>query len=181
MAKKSIVPLVLRDSFTSATTEQSEGEYKALDVSAYVDPLNGKVLKIENVTVMIDTGSGLPMTDSDITSEYCVTTQLLAGSQTGLKSAGDDRCISSTEWVFFERTHETGSGAFTSQGTDFSTQVLAPPARGYYLAADTMTIIQKSVTDAASSLRFMWIIEAQRVKLSAQDVNFLLVNQTQTQ
>jgi hypothetical protein len=43
-----------------------------------------------------------------------------------------------------------------------------------------MTFIQKSQTDALSSVRFMVLIEAMRWKLSANDVNFLLVNQVFT-
>jgi len=181
MAKKSIVPLVLRDSFTSATSEQSEGEYKTIDVSAYVDPLNGKVLKIERVTMLVDTGSGLPLSDADFAYEFTYTTQLLAGSQTGLKAASDDRCIAAKYWEWAESVVEASSGVFAAQGISLSAIELRVPKMGYYLAADTMTIIQKCLVDATSSIRFMWIIEAQRVKLSAQDVNFLLVNQTQTQ
>ncbi len=179
MARKSIVPLVLRDSFTSATTEQSEGEYKTIDVSAYVDPLNGKVLKIEKVTMVLDNGSGLPIDDADIVAEYTPTTQLLAGSQTSLKAASDDRCIAAKYWNFSE--HIVGYNSDTASGVGLAFIELEVPERGYFLAADTVTMIQQSNGDAGVNIRFMWIIEAQRVKLSAQDVNFLLVNQTQTQ
>ena len=86
MAKaKSQVPLLLRDEFTSTTSEQAEGEYKTIDISAYVDPLNGEVLKIVGVKFMLDNGSGLPLTDGDILS-YEPVVQLVTGTQTGIKA-----------------------------------------------------------------------------------------------
>jgi len=181
MAKKSIVPLVIRDSFTSATSEQSEGEYKTIDVSAYVDPLNGRVLQVKNVTMLVDNGSGLPVDTSDFSEEFDFTTQLLAGSQTGLKAASDDRVLASKYWNYGYNLLESSSGAYTARGIRTATEELKVPDMGYYLAADTMTMIQLCAADATQNIRFMWIIECMRVKLSAQDVNFLLVNQTQTQ
>ena len=180
MAKaKSQVPLLLRDEFTSTTSEQSEGEYKTMDISAYVDPLNGEVLKIVGVKFMIDNGTGLPLDDSDVV-EYNPVAQLITGSQTGLKAASDIRVVAMTQFYLGKRANETTSGTFTTVGLTYFTDVMNPPAGGYFVASDTLTFIQKSQGDAVASVRFMIIVEAQRWKLSANDVNFLLVNQVFT-
>ena len=55
---KSKVPLVLRASFTSTTSEQAAGEQLSIDLSAYVDALAGKVLRIRNVWFGLDNGTG---------------------------------------------------------------------------------------------------------------------------
>jgi hypothetical protein len=176
---KSQVPLLLRDEFTSTTSEQAEGEYKTMDISAYVDPLNGKVLKITGVKFMIDNGSGLPLDASDVI-EYNPVAQLITGSQTGVKAASDIRTVAMQQWHIGHRKNETTSGTFTTVGLNYFIDVMNPPAGGYYVASDTLTFIQKSQGDAVSSVRFMVVIEAMRWKLSANDVNFLLVNQVFT-
>ena len=180
MAKaKSQVPLLLRDEFTSTTSEQAEGEYKTIDISAYVDPLNGKVLKIIGVKFMIDNGSGLPLDDTDLLS-YEPVVQLVTGTQTGIKAISDIRTVATTQFYLSRNTHQTASSTWTDSGLMFSTDVMGPPAGGYFVASDVMTFIQKSQGDAISSVRFMVLIEAMRWKLSANDVNFLLVNQVFT-
>jgi len=180
MAKaKSQVPLLLRDEFTSTTSEQAEGEYKTMDISAYVDPLNGEVLKIVGVKFMIDNGSGLPLDDNDVL-EWNPVAQLITGSQTGVKAASDIRTVAMCQWYIGRQTNQTASSTWTDQGLRYATDVMHPPAGGYYVASDTLTFIQKSQSDAISTVRFMIVIEAQRWKLSANDVNFLLVNQVFT-
>jgi len=176
---KSQVPFLLRDEFTSTTSEQAEGEYKTMDLSAYVDPLNGKVLKIVNVKFVIDNGAGLPIEDADILN-YSPVVQLLTGSQTAVKSASDIRTIAMTQFYIRRVTHQTGASAWTDSGVGWATDEMHPPTAGYFVASDTLTFIQQSQTDAINTLRFMVIIEAQKVKLSANDVNFLLVNQVFT-
>jgi len=167
---KSQVPMLLRDEFTSTTSEQAEGEYKTIDISAYVDPLNGKVLKIIGVKFMIDNGAGLPLDDTDIL-HYSPVAQLITGTQTGLKAASDIRTIAMTQFYV---------GSPAAVGVVWATDTMNPPAGGYYVASDSLTFVQKSQQDAISSVRFMVIIEAHLWKLSANDVNFLLVNQTFT-
>ena len=176
---KSQVPLILRDEFTSDTSEQAEGEYKAIDISAYVDPLNGKVLKIVGVKFMLDNGSGLPLDDSDVL-HYSPVAQLTTGTQTGVKAASDIRTIAQTQFYLGRMTHQTASATWTDSGVMYATDVMHPPAGGYFVASDTLTFIQRSQQDAVNSVRFMIVIEALRVKLSAADVNFLLVNQVFT-
>ena len=166
---KSQVPLLLRDEFTSTTSEQAEGEYKTMDISAYVDPLNGKVLKIVGVKFMIDNGTGLPLDDTDLL-HYSPVVQLITGSQTSVKAASDVRTVAMTQFYIGD----------TDRHLIWSTDTMNPPAGGYFVASDTLTFIQQSQQDAISSVRFMVIIEAQRWKLSANDVNFLLVNQVFT-
>jgi len=166
---KSQVPLLLRDEFTSTTSEQAEGEYKTLDISAYVDPLNGKVLKIVGVKFMIDNGTGLPLDDTDLL-HYSPVVQLITGSQTSVKAASDVRTVAMTQFYIGD----------TDRHLIWATDTMNPPAGGYYVASDTLTFIQQSQQDAISTVRFMVIIEAQRWKLSANDVNFLLVNQVFT-
>jgi len=179
MATKSQVPLLLRDEFTSTTSEQSEGEYKTMDISAYVDPLNGKVLKIISVKFMLDNGSGLPLDDSDVL-HYSPVAQLITGSQTALKAASDIRTVAMTQFYLGRATRTTSGSTWVDSGVMYATDTMNPPAGGYFVASDTLTFIQRSQQDAVSSVRFMVIIEAQRWKLSANDVNFLLVNQVFT-
>jgi hypothetical protein len=180
MAKtKSQVPMLLRDEFTSTTSEQSEGEYKAIDISAYVDPLNGEVLKIVGVKFQIDNGSGLPLDDTDLL-HYCPVAQLTTGTQTGVKAASDIRVVAQTQFYLGRATRTTSGSTWVDSGVMYATDVMNPPAGGYFVASDTLTFIQKSQQDAISSVRFMIVIEAQRWKLSANDVNFLLVNQVFT-
>jgi len=178
-AAKSQVPLLLRDEFTSTTSEQAEGEYKTIDISAYVDPLNGKVLKIIGVKFMLDNGTGLPLDDNDLLT-YEPVVQLVTGTQTSVKAASDIRTVAMTQYYFSRNTHQTASSTWTDSGLMFSTDVMDPPVGGYFVASDALTFIQQSQSDALSSVRFMVVIEAQRWKLSANDVNFLLVNQVFT-
>jgi len=180
MAKtKSAVPMLLRDEFTSTTSEQSAGEYKSIDISAYVDPLNGKVLKITNVTFMIDNGAGLPVDDTDLLS-YEPVVMLLTGTQTAIKHASDIRTVALKQFYFRRVVHQTASSTWTDSGVALSTDMLNPPAGGYFVASDSLTLVQQSQTNAISSVRFMVVIEAERWKLSNDDVNFLLVNQVFT-
>lgn len=123
---KSQVPLLLRDEFTSTTSEQSAGEYKSLDISAYVDPLNGKVLKIINVKFMIDNGAGLPLDHSDLL-EYEPVAQLLTGTQTGVKSASDIRTVAMTQFYVRRVTHQTASSTWTDSGLGWATDHMPPP------------------------------------------------------
>jgi len=180
MAKaKSQVPLILRDEFTSTTSEQSAGEYKTMDISAYVDPLNGKVLKIVGVKFVIDNGTGLPLDDSDVLS-YEPVVQLITGAQTAVKAASDIRTVAMTQFYLGRQTNQTAASTWTDQGLRYTTDVMGPPTGGYFVASDTLTLIQQSQGNAITSVRFMVVIEAQRWKLSANDVNFLLVNQVFT-
>lgn len=98
---KSRVPLVLKASFTSDTTEQAAGEELAIDLSAYVDALSGKVLKINNVWFGIDNGSGLalPMTDYEADAP-AGTMELVTGTQTTIKGSNDDRVIAYSQYYY---------------------------------------------------------------------------------
>jgi hypothetical protein len=174
---RSKVPLLLRDEFTSTTSEQSAGEVKVIDISAYVDPLAGKVLKINNVSILVDNGAGLPLDDSDIT-EYNPIAQVITGTQTAVKATSDERCIYSKMFYFGKVVDQTASSTWTDHGLRVFYDEMQVPSMGYYVATDAITLVQKSQTDAIASVRFMFIIEAERVKLTAADVNFLLVNQT---
>jgi len=173
---KSKVPLVLRASFTSDTTEQLAGEQLAIDLSAYVDALSGKVLKINSVWFGIDDGSGLalPMTDYEADAPSGVM-ELTTGSQTVIKGSNDDRVIAYSQY-YYQAVDVNGQSVPPSW---FS--VIPPPTMGYYVAADTLTFMQQCKTQVFdTSTRYTCVIEAERVKLTANDVNFLLVNQTLT-
>jgi hypothetical protein len=177
---KSKVPLILRTSFTTTVSEEPGPESVNIDLSAYVDALSGKVLKIDRVQFFIDDGSGIPLTAADIDSSlgFECATQLATGTQTTLLGAQDDRAIATEFWQF---TSATVAPATSASGVGVSTYSAHSPLMGYYVAADNMTFTQQSTTGAADvSVRFMCIIEAERVKLTAADINFLLVNQTQT-
>jgi hypothetical protein len=172
---KSKVPLVLRASFTSTTVEQAAGEQLAIDLSAYVDALSGKVLRIRNVWFGIDNGSGLavPITDYEADAPSGVM-QVTTGTQTSIKAMSDDRVIAMSSY-YYQAVDINGASSPPQTVWD-----LPVPDMGFYVAADALTFqnIQSQVFD--SDTRYLCVIEAERVKLTAADVNFLLVNQTLT-
>ena len=176
MAKKSKVPLVLRASFTSTTAEQAAGEQLAIDLSAYVDALSGKVLRMRNVWFGIDDGSGLAVGTADYEADApsgCL--QLCTGTQTSIKAMSDDRVIAMSQF-YYQAVDINGA---SSPPQWFS--VLPVPDMGFYVAADALTF-QLSIQNQSfdSDTRYLCVMEAERVKLTAADVNFLLVNQTLT-
>ena len=65
-------------------------------------------------------------------------------------------------------------------GVVFTFYNLDVPEAGFYVAADQLTFAAQHVLDIDVSARHIVVIEAERVKLTAADVNFLLVNQTLT-
>jgi len=173
---KSKVPLVLRASFTSTNAEQLAGEELTLDLSAYVDALSGKVLKINSVWFGIDDGAGLalPMADFEADAPSGVM-QLATGTQTALKAMSDDRVISMVSYYY---QAVDINGASSAPGEIWN---LPPPSMGFFVAADTLTFMNQITADGFDTdTRFLCVIEAERVKLTASDVNFLLVNQTLT-
>jgi len=173
---KSKVPLILRASFTSTNAEQLAGEQLALDLSAYVDALAGKVLKINNVTFGIDDGTGLalPMADYEADAPSGVM-QLATGTQAAIKAMSDDRLIAQIQY-YYQAVDINGD-------SDPPVEIwhLRPPEMGFYVAADSLTFMNQVTADGFDTdTRFLCVIEAERVKLTAADVNFLLVNQTIT-
>jgi len=178
---------MLRASFTSTTGEQPGPETVSIDLSAYVDALSGKVLKINDVQFVIDNGSGLPFGDGDIdaSSGGELMAQLVTGTQTTAKAVSDDRMIAMKVWYLSRLTaagpdYTSDANASTNEGVIYSHEEFHSPLKGYYVAADTITFLAESRQAIDASIRYLCVIEAERVKLSAADVNFLLVNQTLT-
>jgi len=189
---KSRVPLMLRASFTSTEAEQPSIETVAMDLSAYVDPLNGKVLKINKVTFVVDDGSGeaLPVDafypTSTAASGGCWTAQLATGTQTSIKGVNDNRNIA-TKFTYVALISQVIDATAASQadttkeaGTVWSFENFMVPDMGYYVAADTLTFMAQHQLDLQASIRHTVVIECEKIKLPASDVNFLLVNQTIT-
>jgi len=178
---------MLRASFTSTTSEQPSYESVNIDLSAYVDALSGKVLKINKVSFMTDDGTGGAFTtasfDGSGGGEWV--SQLITGAQTALKGANDDRMIAE-QFTQAALTYKTGVDFTSSSNTPLATGVvftfynLEVPDAGFYVAADQLTFAAQHVLDMDVSARHICVIEAERVKLTAADVNFLLVNQTLT-
>jgi len=171
---KSKVPLVLKTSFSSDTTEQLAGEQVTIDLSAYVDALSGKVLRINNVWFSIDYGSGEAIPTSDYEADAIAgAIQLTTGAQTALLGPQDDRMIMYAQY-YYQAVDINGASTAPSW---FS--VIPVPDMGFYVAADTLTFMQKCASDVFdTSNRWVVVIEAERVKLTPADINFLLVNQT---
>jgi len=177
---------MLRASFTSTTTEQPSFESVNIDLSAYVDALSGKVLKINKVTFMADSGSGLAFSDLDFDTsrggEWV--SQLVTGTQTSIKGANDDRVVASKYWYIAFNTMvidaTSASTPSAAAGTVWTSYEMTTPDAGFYVAADSLTFAAQHTLDMDSSARHICVIEAERIKLSASDVNFLLVNQTLT-
>jgi len=189
---KSRVPLMLRASFTSTEAEQPSIETVSMDLSAYVDPLNGKVLKINKVTFVVDDGSGeaLPVAaftpSTSAAGGGCWTAQLATGTQTAIKGVNDNRNVA-TKFTYVglitQNMDQTPTGSSTyarSNGTVWSYEVFDVPLMGYYVAADTLTFMAQHQLDLQASVRHTVVIECEKIKLPASDVNFLLVNQTIT-
>jgi len=183
---KSRVPLMLRASFSSTVSEQPSFESVNIDLSAYVDALSGKVLKINKVTFMADSGSGLAFSDADFDSsrggEWV--SQLVTGTQTAIKGANDDRVVAAKYFyvalnaMVIDATSASAPSA--AAGTVWTSYEITTPNAGFYVAADTLTFAAQHTLDMDSTIRHICVIEAERIKLSAADVNFLLVNQTLT-
>jgi len=167
---------MLRASFTSTTSEQAAGEQLAIDLSAYVDALAGKVLKIRNVWFGMDNGTGEAIPTTFYEGDAPVgTIQLTTGTQTAVKAMSDDRVIAVSQY-YYQAIDNNGA---TAPPVWFS--VMPPPDMGFYVAADALTFMQvTSGNTFDDDVRFLCVLEAERVKLSASDVNFLLVNQTLT-
>ena len=166
----------MKASFTSTAAEQIAGEVKVIDLSAYVDPLSGKVLQITRVSFSIDMGTGaaVPTTlyEADAPNG-CV--QLTTGTQTALIGPQDDRNIASSQY-YYQAVDINGASTAPSWFA-----VLPVAESGYFVAADSMTFMNLTGGNPFDDdVRFAVIIEAMRVKLSSSDINFLLVNQTFT-
>jgi len=171
---KSKVPLVLKTSFSSDTTEQAAGEQIAIDLSAYVDALSGKVLRVNNVWFSMDEGNAgaIPTTDYEADA-VAGTIQLTTGTQVALLGPQDDRVIMQAQY-YYQAVDINGASTAPSW---FS--VLPVPDMGFYVAADTLTFMQQCSVDVFDTTnRWVVVIEAERVKLTPADINFLLVNQT---
>ena len=178
MAKKSKVPLMLRASFSSTVAEQPSFEAVNIDLSAYVDALSGKVLKVNRVTFIVDSGSGVPFTTDDFDSSGGAewVSQLVTGTQTAIKGANDDRVIA----LRMTMAGLTVGDSNAKYGVYMTHYDLETPLAGFYVAADTLTFAAQHAQDMDSTIRHICVIEAERVKLTPADVNFLLVNQTLT-
>ena len=192
---KARVPLLLRASFTSTEAEQPSIETVAMDLSAYVDPLNGKVLKISKVHFIVDdrTGEALPAAAfinlaSSIAGGGAWTAQLCTGTQTAMKGTNDNRNVATEyTWVSVNTGTLTNAVAATTpatanivMGLNWSFMNFPVPELGYYVAADTLTFMAQHQLDLEASIRHTCVIECEKVKLPPADVNFLLVNQTIT-
>ena len=179
---KSRVPLMLRASFTSTTTEQPSYESVNIDLSAYVDALSGKVLKINKVTFVTDDGSGEPLDFASFDGSFGGTwvQQLVTGTQTAIKGANDDRVVAGM-FTSAALAYKGGDAAPVGTGVIWTyTGTMAVPEAGFYVAADNLTFAAQHKLDIDVSARHICVIEAERIKLTAADVNFLLVNQTLT-
>jgi hypothetical protein len=182
---KSKVPLMLRASFTSTTTEQPSYESVSVDLSAYVDALSGKILRINKVTFITDDGNGgsFGTASFDTSGGGTWVAQLVTGTQTSLKGANDDRMVAE-QFTQAALTYKAGVDYTASSNPSIATGVvftfynLEVPDMGFYVAADTLTFAAQHNLDIDVSARHICVIEAERVKLKPSDINFLLVNQT---
>jgi len=191
---KSRVPLLLRASFTSTEAEQPSIETVAMDLSAYVDPLNGKVLKISKVHFIVDDGSGEALPAAAFVNLATLTqppgaawtAQLCTGTQTAMKGTNDNRNVATTYTYVSVSTGNLNMTATTAAttsivtGLNWSYMRFPVPELGYYVAADTLTFMAQHQLDLEASIRHTCVIECEKVKLPPSDVNFLLVNQTIT-
>jgi len=184
---KSRVPLMLRASFTSTTTEQPSYESVNIDLSAYVDALSGKVLKINKVSFMTDDGNGEPLGNAAFDGSFggSWVQQLVTGTQTAMKGANDDRMVAEL-FTSAALAYKAGVDYTNSNNPSIATGVMWSflgvdvPEAGFYVAADNLTFAAQHQLDIDVSARHICVIEAERIKLTAADVNFLLVNQTLT-
>jgi len=191
---KARVPLLLRASFTSTEAEQPSIETVSMDLSAYVDPLNGKVLRISKVHFLVDDGSGEALPAAAFINLATMTqpgggawtAQLCTGTQTAMKGTNDNRNVATTYTYVSvssgnsNMTSTTPANTSIVMGLNWSYLSFPVPELGYYVAADTLTFMAQHQLDLEASIRHTCVIECEKVKLPASDVNFLLVNQTIT-
>jgi len=154
---KARVPLLLRASFTSTEAEQPSIETVSMDLSAYVDPLNGKVLRISKVHFLVEGTND----NRNVATTYTYVS-VNAGALTNAVAA------------------TTPASANIIMGLNWSYMTFPVPEMGYYVAADTLTFLAQHQLDLEASIRHTCVIECEKVKLPPSDVNFLLVNQTIT-
>jgi len=177
------IPIVLRESFTMTTAEQAAGiETGTLDLSSIVDPLSGKVIKIAGVQFLFDNGSGLPLPDSAIANGITFRMALFTGAQTSMLGANDERTIASQSYYLKPSASADAAGVASFDGIGVnSIKYDINKEFGFYVATDTLTFAcQFSANVANASVRMTAVINLVRVKLTADDVNVLLVNQTLT-
>ena len=163
------IPIVLRESFTMTTAEQAAGiETGTLDLSSIVDPLSGKVIKIAGVQFLFDNGS--------------FRMALFTGAQTSMLGANDERTIASQSYYLKPSASADAAGVASFDGIGVnSIKYDINKEFGFYVATDTLTFAcQFSANVANASVRMTAVINLVRVKLTADDVNVLLVNQTLT-
>ena len=191
---KARVPLLLRASFTSTEAEQPSIETVSMDLSAYVDPLNGKVLRISKVHFLVDDGSGEALPAAAFINLATMTqpgggawtAQLCTGTQTAMKGTNDNRNVATTYTYVSvssgnsNMTSTTPANTAIVMGLNWSYLSFPVPELGYYVAADTLTFMAQHQLDLEASIRHTCVIECEKVKLPASDVNFLRVNQTIT-
>jgi hypothetical protein len=102
---------------------------------------------------------------------------LMTGAQTSMLGANDERTIASQSYYVkpsaADPTNFDGVGV-TSIKYDINKEF------GFYVATDTLTFGVQFGNVGNATIRMCCVINLVRVKLTADDVNVLLVNQTLT-
>lgn len=153
-------------------SEQSEGEFTDVDLSAYVDPLHAQGLRIVTIKMaVLSDGSpyGLPVDTTTNNPE--VGLQVATGNQTALLSPADGRVLyhqysnyfhdvdADTHWQIFEITP-------TDKFPD-----------GYDCVIDQLTVASISSADFSGTLRIYYSITGYKKKFSPSELSSLLVAQ----
>lgn len=180
MAKKDSGPIYLR-----ATCESGgAGTFTTtnIDVSAYVDPLDGKVLRVKQVwgEWASDNGGTIKTADVGVDVTAAAMAQLTSVSQTSIKPMTNSSLFFKTQ-LYCATDNQSGTNNLILMREDNAMNP-ADYADGFFVASD---VIQVGVHEAASPhgfaapVEFQVLIEAERVRMSEKDAFSIISTQQQ--
>jgi hypothetical protein len=178
MAKKDSGPLYLR---TVCETNGSTYNSTNLDVSAYVDPLDGKVLRIKKVWAewCSDNGGTITAADIGVDLTAAATAQLSTVSQDSLKPLTNSALFFKTQ-IYGTCDNTSGNNNITMMHEDNAMNP-ADFEDGFFVASDVIQLGVDSDTPHAfaNDIECQILIEAERVKMSEKDAFAVISAQQQ--
>ena len=178
MARKDSGTLYLR---TVCETDGSNYNSTNLDVSAYVDPLDGKVLRIKKVWAewCSDNGGTITAADIGVDLTSAATAQLSTISQDSLKPLTNSALFFKTQ-IYATTDNTSGNNNITMMHEDNSMNP-ADFSDGFYVASDVIQlgVDSDSPHSFTANVECQVLIECERVKMSEKDAFAIISAQQQ--
>lgn len=179
MARKSSGTLYLRKVVeTNGSTYNSAN----IDISAYVNPLDGEVLRIKQVwgEWASDSGGAILTADVGVDASASVMAQLTTVSQTSIKQMVNSSMFYKTQ-LYCATDNQSGTNNFILFHED---NAMNPVdfEDGFLVASDIIQVginCSPSPHTFAANIEFQVIIECERVKMSEKDAFAVLSAQQQ--